>query len=64
MKHDALLALPLTDAEIEQLDDFLMSDSVSEEAMDVSMMDGFMTALAQLAVTAPLAAWLRQPAAP
>ncbi|MCI0152240.1 UPF0149 family protein [Paraburkholderia sediminicola] len=46
MKHAALLALPLTDAEIEQLDDFLMSDLVSEEAMDVSMMDGFMTALA------------------
>jgi len=46
MKQDALLALPLTDAEIEQLDDFLISDSAPEEAMDVSMMDGFMTALA------------------
>lgn len=46
MKHDALLALPLTDDEIEQLEDFLISDSVPEEAMDVSMMDGFMTALA------------------
>src|SRR6202521_1549195 len=46
MKGDVLLAQPLTEAEIEQLDDFLISDSVPEEAMDVSMMDGFITALA------------------
>jgi uncharacterized protein len=46
MKANTLLADPLTDSEIELLDDFLISDSVPEEAMDLSMMDGFMTALA------------------
>jgi uncharacterized protein len=46
MKGNALLAHPLSEAEIGQLDDFLISDSVPEETMDISMMDGFMTALA------------------
>jgi uncharacterized protein len=46
MKDNALLKHPLTEAEIAQLEDFLMSDSVPEEAMDISMMDGFITALA------------------
>jgi Uncharacterised protein family (UPF0149) len=41
-----LVAYPLTETEIGQLDDFLISDSVPEEAMDLSMMDGFITALA------------------
>ena len=34
MKRNALLAHPLTETEIGQLDDFLISDSVPEEAMD------------------------------
>lgn len=46
MKGNTLLAEPLTEAEITLLDDFLISDSVPEEAMDLSMMDGFITALA------------------
>jgi uncharacterized protein len=46
MKGNALLAYPLTESEIAQLEDFLISDSVPEEAMDLSMMDGFITALA------------------
>jgi uncharacterized protein len=46
MKGNALLAYPLTETEIAQLEDFLISDSVPEEAMDISMMDGFITALA------------------
>jgi uncharacterized protein len=46
MKGNALLAYPLTETEIAQLDDFLISDSVPEEAMDLSMMDGFISALA------------------
>ena len=40
------VAQPLTDAEIEQLDDFLTRESTPKEAMDISMMDGFVTALA------------------
>jgi uncharacterized protein len=46
MKGDVLLEAPLTEAEIELLDDFLVSDAAPEEAMDASMMDGFITALA------------------
>jgi uncharacterized protein len=46
MKADGLFAQPLTDEEIDQLDNFLSSDSAPEEAMDISMMDGFITALA------------------
>ena len=45
MTDDALLARPLSEEEIEQLDDFLMSDAAPEDAMDVSMMNGFLTAL-------------------
>lgn len=37
---------PLTDAELEELDQFLLSDAMDEEAMDISMLDGFLTALA------------------
>ena len=46
MKDDGLVAQPLTDAEIERLDEFLTSESTPKEAMDISMMDGFITALA------------------
>ena len=46
MKYDGLVAQPLTDAEIEQLDEFLTSESTPNGAMDISMMDGFITALA------------------
>lgn len=46
MKADGLFAQPLTEEEIDQLDNFLTSDSAPEEAMDISMMDCFITALA------------------
>jgi uncharacterized protein len=46
MKSSALLAHPLTETEIRQLDEFLSSDPAPEEAMDISMMDGFIAALA------------------
>ncbi|MFC0696413.1 UPF0149 family protein [Paraburkholderia humisilvae] len=36
----------MTDAEIELLDDFLISGAVHDDSMDVSMMDGFITAVA------------------
>src|SRR3954471_20259699 len=46
MKDDGVVAQPLTDAEIERLDHFLIGESTPKEAMDISMMDGFITALA------------------
>jgi uncharacterized protein len=38
--------LPLDDDELDELDAFLHSAAVGEDAMDVSMLDGFLTALA------------------
>jgi len=35
----------LSDAELDELDDFLMSDKTPKECMDVSTLDGFLTAL-------------------
>ena len=46
MKESGVVAQPLTDAEIEQLDEFLTSEPMPKAAMDISMMDGFITALA------------------
>jgi len=46
MGNDAWLDQPLTDAEIEQLDDFLLSEVVPEDSMNVATMDGFITAVA------------------
>jgi len=34
------LSQPLTDAELDELDAFLMSDGTSEATMDISMLDG------------------------
>ncbi|MGE5468961.1 MAG: UPF0149 family protein [Ignavibacteria bacterium] len=38
-------AQPLSDEELDELDRFLSSDAMPEESMDVSMLDGFLTAL-------------------
>lgn len=37
---------PLTDAEFEELDAFLLSDDTPDDCMDISMLDGFFAALA------------------
>lgn len=39
-------ATPLSEAELDELDDFLISNVTGEDAMDLSMLDGFLTALA------------------
>ena len=49
---------PLTDEELDELDDFLMSDATGEESMDISMLDGFLTALAVGPNTLPPTQWL------
>ena len=38
-------AQPLNDNEIEELANFLMSDDMPEDAMDISMLDGFFATL-------------------
>ncbi|MEW6692705.1 MAG: YecA family protein [Pseudomonadota bacterium] len=40
------LPAPITDAELEELESFLLSDQVPEESMTLSELDGFLTALA------------------
>jgi len=49
---------PLTDEELEELDEFLMSDATHEESMDISMLDGFLTALAIGPNTLPPSQWM------
>lgn len=49
---------PLSDDELEELDQFLMSDATRDEAMDISMLDGFLTALAIGPVTLPPSRWM------
>lgn len=49
---------PLTDEELDELDRFLMSDATGEDAMDISMLDGFLTALAVAPGTLPPSRWM------
>ncbi len=49
---------PLDEDEIDALDDFLMSDAVGDDAMDVSMLDGYLTALAVGPNNLPPDRWL------
>ncbi|WP_018606404.1 UPF0149 family protein [Uliginosibacterium gangwonense] len=59
MTASSLPALaPLSDQELDDLADFLDSDVVPEETMDISMLHGFLTALALSPSPAPLEEWL------
>jgi uncharacterized protein len=49
---------PLSEQELDELDSFLMSDATPEDCMDVSMLDGFLTALAIGPNTLPPSQWL------
>lgn len=51
-------ATPLSETELDELDDFLMSNATGEDAMDLSMLDGFLTALAIGPHTVPADEWL------
>ncbi|HZV55744.1 MAG TPA: UPF0149 family protein [Rhodocyclaceae bacterium] len=52
------LAYPLDDDELQELEDFLNSDALGEEGMDIAMLDGFLTALAVGPNTLPPSRWL------
>jgi uncharacterized protein len=41
-----MLETPLTEAEFDQLDEFLMSDEAPSDTMDTSMLDGYLAAVA------------------
>lgn len=55
---NADLNVPLSDDELDELDQFLLSDDTREEAMDISMLDGFLTALAIGPNTLPPSQWM------
>ena len=50
---------PLTDEEIEELDQFLLDAKGIEESMDVSALDGFLTAIVSGPKTIMPSAWMR-----
>lgn len=50
---------PLTDEEIEELDQFLSNAEGIEESMDVSMLDGFLTAIVSGPKTIMPSEWMR-----
>jgi uncharacterized protein len=49
---------PLSDDELDELDQFLMSDEVSDEAMMLDMLDGYLTALVVGPITLQPSQWL------
>jgi len=49
---------PITDTELEELENFLLSDQVPEESMTLSELDGFLTALAVGPEIVPPSEWL------
>lgn len=50
---------PLSDQEIAELDEFLMSDATPEESMDIVTLDGFLTSLVIGPEVVPPSAWLK-----
>lgn len=44
-RNPAHLTVPLSEEEIDELDDFLMSDAVTDEAMMLDQLDGYLTAI-------------------
>lgn len=52
------LSKPLSDDEYNDLNEFLMSDATGEESMDISMLDGFLTAIVSGPQMSPPSEWL------
>jgi len=55
---NAGLNVPLSDEELDDLGEFLMSDATNDEAMDISMLDGFLTALSVGPNNLPPSRWM------
>lgn len=52
------LATPLSNEELDELDDFLMSDNTSDETMAVTTLDGYLTAVASGPVMLKPSEWM------
>lgn len=50
---------PLSDQEVAELDEFLMSDATPEESMGIVTLDGFLTSLVIGPEVVPPSVWLR-----
>lgn len=48
----------LTDAELEELDDFLLSGDIEDTSMDVATLEGFLVAIVIGPAQVPMTAWL------
>ena len=57
-RNPARLTVPLSEEEIDELDDFLMSDAVTDEAMMLDQLDGYLTAIIIGPVTLRMQDWL------
>lgn len=51
---------PLSDAEFDELDDFLLSERCAEDSMTMDTLHGYLTALAIGPLEAPMSTWLPQ----
>jgi len=52
------ISRPLSDDEIEELDDFLLSDMTPESCMDITILDGFLTGVVLTPIQIPPSEWL------
>ena len=49
---------PLSDAELEQLEDLLVSDDVPADCMNMEMLDGYLAAIVSCPLPIPVERWL------
>ncbi|MDR1529568.1 MAG: UPF0149 family protein [Burkholderiales bacterium] len=59
MSADTSIHMPLTDIELDELEAFLTSDAVSEDCMNLEMLDGFLTACVCSPCALPTSQWLQ-----
>lgn len=60
MNNSLNMMAPVLDEEMEELEDFLLSEAVSDEAMSLVMLDGFLTALVIGPINPRLDDWLHR----
>lgn len=59
MSADTPIHMPLTDAELDELEIFLASGAVSEDCMNLEMLDGFLTSCVCSPRALPTSQWLQ-----
>ncbi len=59
MSHETSPNMPLTNDELDELEAFLVSSAVSEDCMNLEMLDGFLAACVCSPVVLPTSQWLQ-----